>query len=240
MLDRLAINEDPIEGDPQLLQHLLGERPTKKRDGIRPPKFASQFARIDFDAMPLPVLSLFPFPEPVELERLSLLVTGLDSQPRSIPWPDLSELPRVSLWTPIICSIFNWAEVVEWGGVRLCDFLDFAGLDVPEDAYVAFYSRDGHFFETLTGAMARDPRVLLTTALHEQPLPEEYGGPLRLVVPFLQGYKSVKWLGGIRVFRNDPMGIKRLLGQSKTGRLGRAWKDSYGIIEPDEGETTPI
>ena len=60
-------------------------------------------------------------------------------------------------------------------------------------------------------------------------LPHEYGGPVRLFVPFLQGYKSVKWLSGIHAYRHDPAGIKRLLGQSKTGRLGQAWLTRLGI-----------
>ena len=62
----------------------------------------------------------------------------------------------------------------------------------------------------------------------------EYRGPVRLVVPFLQGYKSVKWVGAHHAYRHDPIGIKRLLGQSKSGALGRAWLDKLGIA-PAEG-----
>ncbi|MSQ30389.1 MAG: hypothetical protein EXR68_07890 [Dehalococcoidia bacterium] len=40
------------------------------------------------------------------------------------------------------------------------------------------------------------------------------------MVPFLQGYKSVKWVSAVHAYRRDPVGIKRMLGQSKTGRLG--------------------
>jgi len=50
----------------------------------------------------------------------------------------------------------------------------------------------------------------------------------------LQGYKSVKWLGAIQSFRHDPAGIKRLLGQSKSGRLGPSWMKRLAI-EPAEG-----
>jgi hypothetical protein len=49
------------------------------------------------------------------------------------------------------------------------------------------------------------------------------------VVPFLQGYKSVKWVRSIRAFRHDPVGIKRLLAQSKTGYLGAKWLEEYAI-----------
>ena len=31
---------------------------------------------------------------------------------------------------PLICQIFNWSEVVVWQGIRVADFLDYAGLEV--------------------------------------------------------------------------------------------------------------
>lgn len=39
------------------------------------------------------------------------------------------------------------------------------------------------------------------------------------------GCKSVKWLHKIRAFRRDPIGIKRLLGQSRTAVLGADGQD---------------
>ena len=64
--------------------------------------------------------------------------------------------------------------------------------------------------------------------------------PWRLVVPFLQGYKSVKWVGSIKVTKHDPIGIKRLLGQSKTGHLGLAWRQSYDIEVEPGADKTPV
>lgn len=75
--------------------------------------------------------------------------------------------------------------------------------------------------------------------LNGSSLPLEYGGPVRLWVPFLQGYKSVKWLHMIRAFRKDPVGIKRLLGQSRTAVLGPTGQEQAGVIvaRPNNGET---
>ncbi|MDC4224523.1 MAG: hypothetical protein MPW15_09910 [Candidatus Manganitrophus sp.] len=39
------------------------------REGILPPKFADKFFRIDFEAMPLPILSLYPIPPPSRWKR---------------------------------------------------------------------------------------------------------------------------------------------------------------------------
>jgi DMSO/TMAO reductase YedYZ molybdopterin-dependent catalytic subunit len=203
------------------------------REGIRPPKFADRFARLDYEARPMPVIALYPIPEDVALADLKLTISGLDCQPRRVAWPELSHLPRYRLRHPLICQIFNWAEIVDWEGVRLADVLDWAGVESHEDGYIAAYSRDGIYFEGLSMAEARDPRVLLATGLNGEPLPTAYGGPLRLVVPFLQGYKSVKWLGAIHAFRHDPVGIKRLLAQSKIARLAPPWRERYGIVPPE-------
>ena len=203
-----------------------------RREGIKPPKFADQFARIDFESEPLPVLCLYPIPEPVALEDLRIGVCGLDGHPRDAAWRDLDGLPRLKLRQPIVCQLFNWSEMVEWDGIRLSDFLDHAGIDAPEDGYYAIYSRDGHYFETLSRDEARDPRVLLAYGLNGGPLPEPHGGPLRLVVPFLQGYKSVKWIRSIRALRRDPVGIKRLRNHSRSGKLNAGWMEKYGIAPP--------
>jgi len=205
-----------------------------KREGINYPKFAQQFAKIDFDSELMPVLCLYPIPDPISLSELKIEFSGLDCQKRSVPWSELASIPKVRMRVPLICQIFNWSEVVEWEGIRLVDFLDHTGLDTTADGFFAFYSRDGLYFEKLSRQNARDPRVMLATGLNGTSLPEVHGGPMRLVVPFLQGYKSVKWLSSVRAFKRDPIGAKRLLGQSNTGRLGQQWMNRYKIAAPSE------
>lgn len=210
------------------------------REGIRPPKFADKFSLLDFEAQPLPAISLYPMPEQIDLSDVLVEVSDLSCSPRRISWTDYAELETVRIKAPFICQIFNWSEVVEWGGVRLADFLNLVGIAIGPDDYVACYSRDGVYFESLPAEMALDPQVLLATEINGRPLPRELGGPLRLVVPFLQGYKSVKWLRAIRVTRHDPVGIKRLLGQSKTGHLGFAWRQSSGIDDRYAAGRQPV
>ena len=175
------------------------------------------------------VISMFTPPPALPLADAALTIRGEDLRAVTIPWDDIARVTRVDLRAALICQIFNWHEHVDWGGIRLADFLDEFGPVTHPEGYYAFYSADGEFFETLSRDEARDPRVLLATTMNGRPLPHRYGGPVRLVVPFLQGYKSVKWLTRIDAYRHDPCGIKRLLGQSKTARLGQAWVDRLGI-----------
>lgn len=200
-----------------------------KRTGINYPKFKEQFATLDFEADPLPVICLFPMPEARPLKDWQVLLTDVKGQRQILDWSLLRELPRFSGKVHQVCQIFNWAEQPELEGVRLVDALDALGIDAPEGGYFAFYSADGLFFEGLPRKMARDSQVLLVFNMNGEPLPHQHGGPLRLLVPFLQGYKSVKWVHQIRAYRKDPIGIKRLLGHSHTALLDAKGQELVGV-----------
>ncbi len=213
-----------------------------KREGINYPKFKDQFAVMDFEAEPMPVLSLFPLPKATPLQEWTVLLTDVMGQRRLLSGEQLERLPRVRERSPLVCQIFNWAEKPQVEGVRLVDVLEATGTDTPEGGYFAFYSADGLYFESLPRTMARDARVLLVFGLNGEPLPSQYGGPVRLWVPFLQGYKSVKWVHQIRAYRRDPMGIKRLLGQSKTAVLGADGQQKAAVVvaRPVDGENNIV
>ena len=197
-----------------------------KREGINYPKFKDQFALMDFEAEPMPTLSLFPAPRPCQLGEWEITLTGVMGERRSIGGQEIRALPQVRETSRLVCQIFNWTEEPEVEGIRLVDLLQGTGIDAPDDGYFSFHSADGLYFEGLSRAMARDPRTLLVFGLNHNPLPPEYGGPLRLWVPLLQGYKSVKWLQMIRAFRKDPVGIKRLLGHSRSAVLRAGGQDT--------------
>ena len=57
----------------------------------------------------------------------------------------------------------------------------------------------GVYSESLTLAQARRDDVLVAYELEGSPLSAEHGGPVRLYVAPMYGYKSVKWLSGIEV-----------------------------------------
>lgn len=209
------------------------------RAGIRPPKFADKFAMLDFQAVPAPVISMFEPPAVRERANYRLALRGDELKTSIINWTQLSELEPHESQEDLVCQIFNWHESVRWTGFRLSDVLDAFGPEGHQEGFLKFSSGDGQYFETLSMDDARDPRVILAFGMNGQPLAHEYGGPVRLVVPFLQGYKSVKWLDRIEAYRHDPAGIKRLLGQSKTARLGQAWLDRLGIIPPSGRPSDP-
>ncbi len=200
------------------------------RLGVRYPKFKEHFSVLDFSAdRAVPVISLYEMPKEISKDEVKISVCGLDCKKRTFNWENLQKIKKIKSRMPLICQIFNWAEIIRWEGWKLKDALEFFGIDGKENRYYAFYSSDGNYFESLSRKEAMDERSYLIYGMNGKDLSHEHGGPVRLAIPFLQGYKSVKWLCGVRSFQNDPLGIKILLAQSKTGKLAPVWKNKYGL-----------
>ena len=64
-----------------------------KREGINYPKFKDQFALMDFEAEPMPALSLFPPPRACPLGEWEITLTGVKGERRSIGGLEIRELP---------------------------------------------------------------------------------------------------------------------------------------------------
>ena len=110
-----------------------------------------------------------------------------------------------------------------WEGPRLCDVLARAGVpslaERDESAgkhesagtHVAFESRttatedDDHYGGSVPLARARreSADVLLALRMNGAPLTPNHGFPVRVVVPGALGARSVKWLDGIRVQKEE-------------------------------------
>ena len=60
-----------------------------------------------------------------------------------------------------------------------------------------------HYIESLPlGELLDSTReILLALAMDKKPLPEEYGGPLRLIAPYDLGYKSIKFVSRIEFIK---------------------------------------
>jgi sulfoxide reductase catalytic subunit YedY len=98
-----------------------------------------------------------------------------------------------------------WSMVIPWHGFELSGLLNRVGVQ-PSAKYVAFETllrpeempgqKDGSFpwpyVEGLRLDEAMHPLTILATGLYDQPMPKQNGAPLRLVVPWKYGFKSIK------------------------------------------------
>lgn len=129
---------------------------------------------------------------------LSVTVGGLVERPRTFTMAELAGLPQTALRRDFQC-VTGWrVPEVDWTGVALPDLLDAVGVR-PGATAVRFVSYDGAYTESLTLEQARRRDVLVATGLQGEPISHPHGGPVRLAVLPMYGYKSLKWLDRIEL-----------------------------------------
>jgi DMSO/TMAO reductase YedYZ molybdopterin-dependent catalytic subunit len=127
-----------------------------------------------------------------------LSVDGLVDHPTTYDLPGLQALPATSLVRDFQC-VTGWRVTgVHWTGVLLSELLDRAGVQ-PGAKALRFESFDGTYTESLTLAQAHRPDVLVAWSMLGAPVTRDHGGPVRLYVAPMYGYKSCKWLSRIEV-----------------------------------------
>jgi len=128
----------------------------------------------------------------------TLKVSGLVERPLTLSYEQLTAMPKTKLVRDFQC-VTGWrVPGVHWTGVRLSDLLDQAGVK-SEAGALRFVSFDGAYSESLTVAQARRPDVMVAYELEGSPLSSNHGGPVRLYVAPMYGYKSCKWLESIEL-----------------------------------------
>ena len=127
-----------------------------------------------------------------------LVVDGLVDHPLTLSYADLLALPSTRLVRDFQC-VTGWrVPKVPWTGVLLSELLDRAGVK-PEGRALTFTSFDGTYTESLTLDQARRPDVMVAYSMEDHAIGADHGGPVRLYVAPMYGYKSCKWLSRIDV-----------------------------------------
>jgi len=150
-----------------------------------------------------------------------LTVKGLVDKPFTLSYDELTALPPTRLTKDFQC-VTGWrVNDVHWTGVRLGDLLDKAGV-LPNATAVRFTSFDGEYTESLTLEQARRPDVIVAYNMLDKPVTSEHGGPVRMYVAPMYGYKSCKWLEGIELTDHVIPGYWEDNGYDVDGWVGRS------------------
>jgi DMSO/TMAO reductase YedYZ molybdopterin-dependent catalytic subunit len=150
-----------------------------------------------------------------------LQVHGLVAQPVTLTYDDLIAMPATSLTRDFQC-VTGWrVPDVSWKGVKLSDLLDRVGVQ-PGARALRFRSFDGAYTESLTLQQARRPDVIVAYDFEGSPLADEHGGPVRLYIAPMYGYKSIKWLDTIELTREVEPGYWEHRGYDVDGWVGRS------------------
>jgi DMSO/TMAO reductase YedYZ molybdopterin-dependent catalytic subunit len=127
-----------------------------------------------------------------------LTVGGLVERPYTLTFDEIITMPPTRLTKDFQC-VTGWrVRDAKWAGVLLSDLLDRARVK-PAGKALRFTSFDGAYTESLTLDQARRHDVIVAYELQGVPLSSDHGGPVRLYVAPMYGYKSIKWLDGIEV-----------------------------------------
>lgn len=125
-----------------------------------------------------------------------LKVSGMVEAEREFSLAELLAWPAATI-DARLTSVSGWSVRAPWRGMPWRDFLALAS-PLPGANHATFFSQGGGYDTTISLADLDHPRVLLAWGVGPDPLERPYGGPLRMIVPNLWGYKSAKWLAEVR------------------------------------------
>ena len=149
-------------------------------------------------------------------EEYRLVVDGLVKEPKSFSYADIKSFRQVEQVSDFHC-VEGWSVMdLRWGGFRFKEILD--KIEPVTDAdHILFHSfgttqslRGGqsHYIESFPLSELLDPEreILLVLNMDNKPLPEDNGGPLRLIAPYDLAYKSIKFVSRIEFIKGERPG----------------------------------
>ena len=147
----------------------------------------------------------------------SIKVDGMVDNPGEYSFDDIMQ--GVSLEERIyrFRCVEAWSMVVPWVGFELADLLSRFGVQ-PGAKYVAFETLvrpeemsgqrypilDWPYREGLRLDEAMHPLTIMATGLYDEPMPNQNGAPIRLIVPWKYGFKSIKSIVRISLTDKEP------------------------------------
>lgn len=168
----------------------------------------------------------------------TVTVGGMVNNPKTYAVEDLlQQFPSEERVYRLRC-VEGWSMVIPWLGFSLGKLLA-AAEPTSSAKYVRFESvarpdvmpgqRDSYFpwpyVEGLRLDEAMNDLTLMATGLYGKPLPPQNGAPLRLVVPWKYGFKSIKAIVKIDVVAEQPRSLWMTSGPDEYG--------FYANVNPD-------
>ncbi|SLN72353.1 Sulfoxide reductase catalytic subunit YedY precursor [Roseovarius albus] len=141
-------------------------------------------------------------------------IDGLVDNPGDYAFDDIMSKMTVEERIYRFRCVEAWSMVVPWNGFELADLLNHAGVQSGAK-YVAFETAlrpdempgvrypvlDWPYVEGLRLDEAMHPLTMMATGIYGKDIPNQNGAPLRLVVPWKYGFKSIKSI--VRVTLTD-------------------------------------
>ena len=137
-----------------------------------------------------------------------------------LTWEEFNRLPKIEVTRDFHC-VTRWSRFDNlWRGVAFRELLKLVELE-PGVSHVLVHAEQGYTANVPFPDLDRED-VLLATHHDGQPLTVDHGFPLRLIVPHLYAWKSVKWVRGLEFLDHDIPGFWE---QNGYHMYGDPWKE---------------
>lgn len=173
--------------------------------------------------------AVYPLSQDFATEPWAVEVYGLVNRPKTYGIEDLLKLPQEERVYRLRC-VEAWSMVIPWTGFPLASLLK--EVEPTADAkYVRFETvyrpeempgQKSPFFpwpyqEGLRLDEAMHDLTILATGLYGMPMPSSNGAPIRLVVPWKYGFKSIKSIVKIELVAEQPSTLWNTVGPNEYG-----------------------
>jgi DMSO/TMAO reductase YedYZ molybdopterin-dependent catalytic subunit len=150
----------------------------------------------------------------------NLRLYGLVEFPVMLSWKDFNDLPKIERTTDFHC-VTRWSRFDNrWRGVAFRELLGRA-RPLSSAAYVLVHAEQGYTANIPLSDLDRE-EAMLATHHDSEPLAADHGFPLRLIVPHLYAWKSVKWVRAFEFLDHDQAGFWE---QNGYHMYGDPWKE---------------
>ena len=147
-------------------------------------------------------------------------ITGVVETPLRLTWDEFNALPKTQRTSDFHC-VTRWSRFDNlWDGVSVQELL-LRARPQANASHVLVHAEQGFTANVPLVDLDRE-EVLLATHHDGQPLPLDHGYPLRLIVPHLYAWKSVKWVRSFELLDHDAPGFWE---QNGYHMYGDPWKE---------------
>ena len=151
------------------------------------------------------------------IEPWTVRIDGLVDKPGDYSFADIMSQMTVEERIYRFRCVEAWSMVIPWNGFELADLLDWVGVQ-SSAKYVAFETvmrpeempglaspvLDWPYVEGLRLDEAMHPLTMMATGIYGRDIPKQNGAPMRLVVPWKYGFKSIKSIVRISLVEEEP------------------------------------
>ena len=151
------------------------------------------------------------------IDPWTVQIDGLVDKPGDYSFADIMSQMTIEERIYRFRCVEAWSMVIPWNGFELADLLDWVGVQ-SSARYVAFQTAmrpdempglaspvlDWPYVEGLRLDEAMHPLTMMATGIYGRDIPKQNGAPMRLVVPWKYGFKSIKSIVRITLTEEEP------------------------------------